>query len=63
MNTNSNDPIGQAILDYSKNKKPFDIVVSSDICEDDIIPIEVLFRNFKDMPDIEKRALKICKGR
>jgi SAM-dependent methyltransferase len=62
MKTNSNDPIGQAILDYSKNKKPFDIVVSSDICEDDIIPIEVLFRSFKDMPEIEKKAIKLCKG-
>lgn len=62
MNINSNDPIGQAILDYSKNKKPFDIIVSSDICDDDIIPIEVLFRNFKDMPEIEKKALNLCKG-
>jgi SAM-dependent methyltransferase len=62
MNTTPNDPIGQAILDYAKNKKPFDIVVSSDICDDDIIPIEVLFRSYKDMPDIEKKALKLCKG-
>jgi SAM-dependent methyltransferase len=62
MNTTPNDPIGQAILDYTKNKKPFDIVVSSDICDDDIIPIEVLFRSYKDMPDIEKKALKLCKG-
>ena len=38
------DPIGQAIQDYAKNKKPFDIIVSSDLCDDDIIPIEVLFR-------------------
>jgi SAM-dependent methyltransferase len=62
MNTTPNDPIGQAIQDYAKNKKPFDIVVSSDICDDDIIPIEVLFRSYKDMPDIEKKALKLCKG-
>lgn len=63
MNTNTYDPIGQAILDYAKNKKPFDIIVSSDICEDDIIPIEVLFRSLKDMPEIEKKALKLCKGK
>jgi SAM-dependent methyltransferase len=62
MNTTPNDPIGQAIQDYAKNKKPFDIVVSSDICDDDIIPIEVLFRSYNDMPDIEKKALKLCKG-
>jgi len=63
MNTNTYDPSGQAILDYAKNKKPFDIIVSSDICEDDIIPIEVLFRSLKDMPEIEKKALKLCKGK
>jgi hypothetical protein len=62
MDKNTQDPIGQAILDYSKNKKPFDIIVSSDICDDDIIPIEVLFRTFKEMPEIEKMALELCKG-
>lgn len=62
MDKNTQDPIGQAILDYSKNKKPFDIVVSSDICDDDIIPIEVLFRTYKEMPEIEKKALELCKG-
>jgi hypothetical protein len=30
------DPIGKAILDFAKTKKPDDIIVSSDICEDDI---------------------------
>ena len=62
MDKNTQDPIGQAILDYSKIKKPFDIIVSSDICDDDIIPIEVLFRSYKEMPDIEKKALDLCKG-
>jgi SAM-dependent methyltransferase len=62
MNTTSNDPIGQAILDYAKNKKPFDIIVSSDICDDDIIPIEVLFRSYKEMPEIEKKAIQLAKG-
>ena len=38
------DPVGAAILDYASTKKPNDIIVGSDICEDDIIPIEVLFR-------------------
>jgi len=68
MSTNTNmtkisaDPIGDAILDYASNHKPFDIVVSSDLCDDDIIPIEVLFRSYKEMPDLEKRALTLCKG-
>ena len=64
MNDKKNgDPIGFAIQEYSKKRKPEDIIVSSDICEDDIIPVEVLFRNFEEMPDIEKEALALCKGK
>ena len=61
--TNNGDPIGQAILDYARYKKPFDIIVSSDLCDDDIIPIEVLFRKEDDMPELELIALDNCKGR
>lgn len=57
------DPIGSAILDYASKRKPADIIVSSDICEDDIIPAEVLFRTYDEMPEIEKIALENCKGR
>lgn len=56
------DPIGQAIQDYAKNKKPFDIIVSSDLCDDDIIPIEVLFRKEEEMPELELCALDQCRG-
>ncbi|MFM6936046.1 MAG: class I SAM-dependent methyltransferase, partial [Flavobacteriales bacterium] len=62
MKTTQQDPIGQAILDYSKTKKPFDIIVSSDLCDDDIIPIEVLFRSYNEMPELEQLAIKLCKG-
>lgn len=61
-NAQVGDPIGQAILDYAQNKKPFDIIVSSDLCDDDIIPIEVLFRKEDDMPELELIALDHCKG-
>ena len=56
------DPIGSAIHDYAASKKPADIIVSSDICEDDIIPIEVLFRSLKDMPEIEKKQSNCVRG-
>jgi len=66
MNTKTNvangDPIGHAIQDYAKSKKPFDIIVSSDLCDDDIIPIEVLFRKEEEMPELELSALDLCKG-
>ena len=57
------DPIGQAILDYVKTNKPDDIIVTSEICEDDIIPIEVLFRTLEEMPDLEICAIENAKGR
>lgn len=57
-----NDPIGQAILDYASSKKSKDIVVSSDLCEDDTIPSAYLFRTYKEMPNLEKVALRHCSG-
>lgn len=57
------DPIGAAIAEYAQTKKPKDIVVSSDICDDDIIPIEVLFRTLDEMPVIEQMALDRCVGK
>jgi SAM-dependent methyltransferase len=57
------DPIGKAILEYADKRRPEDIIVSSDICEDDIIPLEVLFRKFDEMPDLEKMALSRVKGK
>lgn len=63
MAPKQNDPIGAAILTYAKTKKPFDIIVSSDICEDDIIPIEVLFRRYDAMPELEKIAVDRAKGK
>ncbi len=64
MNTKTyGDPIGKAIQEFARDRRPGDIIVSSDICEDDIIPLEVLFRSYEDMPQIEKMALERCKGK
>jgi len=57
------DPIGLAIETYCKTKKPFDILVHADLCDDDIIPIEVLFRTIDQMPEPEKLALSKVKGK
>ena len=63
MEPKKGDPVGAAILDYAATKKPNDIIVSSDICEDDIIPVEVLFRTYDEMPDLEQQAIELCKGK
>jgi cyclopropane fatty-acyl-phospholipid synthase-like methyltransferase len=57
------DPFGKAILEFHKSGKPKDIVVSSDLTEDDIIPVEVLFRSFEEMPSLEKKALAMVQGK
>jgi len=57
------DPIGAAIQDYAATKKPIDIIVISDICEDDIIPVEVLFRKYDEMPQLEQEAIERSKGK
>ena len=63
MSIEFGDPIGKAILDYVKTNKPDDIIVSSEICEDDIIPIEVLFRTLEEMPELEVCAIKKATGK
>lgn len=63
MSEKFGDPIGEAILRYAGNKKPADIIVISDICEDDIIPVEVLFRSYQEMPEIEKVAISLAIGK
>lgn len=57
------DPLGRAVLDFWKNGVAEDIVVHSDICEDDVILTSYLYREFKEMPVLEKRALGLCRGK
>jgi len=58
-----NDPIGQAIVDYSQSKKKAEIIVSSDLCDDDVIEVPYLFRTWNEMPLIEKMAIDKCQGK
>lgn len=57
------DPLGQAILDFQTKGAASNVVVSSDIAEDDVIVPKYLFRKYTKMPKLEKVALKQCKGR
>ena len=56
------DPVGFAIIDYSKGISLENITVESNLCEDDIIPVKHLFRTYIEMPEIEKMAIDQCKG-
>lgn len=58
-----NDPIGAALLAYEQTGVSQDIEVTSDICEDDVIPSAYLFRTYSEMPPFEKLALDRCQGK
>ena len=58
-----NDPVGYAIHDFDKDLSNANIIVKSDLCEDDVLPVPYLFRDFNEMPEIEQFALMSCEGR
>jgi 2-polyprenyl-3-methyl-5-hydroxy-6-metoxy-1,4-benzoquinol methylase len=64
MNTpNLNDPLGQAVFEYYTTKKAKKLKVYSNIVETDEIPVPYLFRTFNQMPPLEQKALKLCRGK
>jgi SAM-dependent methyltransferase len=56
------DLFGQALLDYQSGNYTEDIMTSTSISDEDELPLPYLFRSFKEMPKLEKQALKLCKG-
>ena len=56
------DLFGKALLDYQNGHYTEDIITSTSISDEDILPLSYLFRGFDEMPKIEKKALKLCKG-
>jgi len=56
------DPLGLAISDFINKKETPDIIVHSDLCDDDVMPVPYLFRTYENMPPIERKALSLCKG-
>ncbi len=56
------DPMGAAIYDFHKNGKAETLRVFSSQFEEDEIPVEDLFREFEDMPELERTALEMAEG-
>ena len=56
------DLFGQALLDFQNKNYTEDIITSTNISDEDALPIPYLFRDFKDMPKLEQQALKLAKG-
>ena len=57
------DAFGRAGIDFLKKDNDEFIYVESETMEDDVIPVEHLFRDFKQMPESEKKAIDKCKGK
>ncbi len=57
------DIFGQALLDYHSNNYTEDIKTYSSLDEEDSIPLPYLFRDFKEMPPLEQKALKLATGK
>ena len=55
--------MGRAIADYWKTKKADRLRVFSPMFEEDEIPLTTLFRNYENMPEIERKALDMATGR
>ena len=56
------DLFGQALLDYQNGQFSEDIITSTNISDEDDLPISYLFRDYKNMPKLEQKALKLAKG-
>ena len=57
------DLFGKAILDYQTNNFPEDLITETTISEQDEMPIAYLFRSYKEMPLLEKKALALAYGK
>lgn len=56
------DPMGAAIYDFHRNGAADVLRVFSSQFEEDEIPVADLFREFDDMPELEKLALELAEG-
>ena len=57
------DLFGKAILDFQTNNAPEDLVTETNISEADEMSVDYLFRSFKVMPKLEKKALQLANGK
>lgn len=57
------DVFGKAILDYHNGNYTEDIITSTSISEDDILPLPYLFRKYSEMPKLEQKALDMSRGK
>ncbi|GAB1857700.1 methyltransferase domain-containing protein [Flavobacteriaceae bacterium MHTCC 0001] len=60
---NTRDIFGKALLDYHNGHYTEDIITSTSISSEDVLPLPYLFREFSEMPKLEQKALQLAKGK
>ncbi|MEO8934160.1 MAG: class I SAM-dependent methyltransferase [Xanthomarina sp.] len=60
---NLKDLFGKALLDYQNNNYTEDLITSTNISDEDELPLSYLFRTFEDMPKLEQKALQLSTGK
>lgn len=63
MTKKINDPVGVALLEYLDGERGKEIQVLSPDVDDDVIPVDYMFRSYDDMPKVEQQALKLARGK
>jgi SAM-dependent methyltransferase len=57
------DLFGKAILDFQTNNTPENLITETSISDADEMSVAYLFRKYKEMPLIEKKAMQLAKGK
>jgi SAM-dependent methyltransferase len=57
------DILGSALLDFFNGQREAVIQVESDLTETEELPAAHFFRDFRDMPSLEQKALSLCQGK
>jgi SAM-dependent methyltransferase len=56
------DLFGKALRDYYNNNYTEDLITSTNISDNDELPLPYLFRSFSEMPKLEQKALQLARG-
>jgi len=63
MSKASNDPMGQAMLDYFNGIRGKELLIASSVEEEGPMDPAHFFRNEVDLAELEKTALEYCRGK
>jgi SAM-dependent methyltransferase len=56
------DLFGKALIDYQNGNYTEDIITSTSISDEDVLPLPYLFRSYSEMPELEQKALDLAQG-